>query len=230
MKRDSENDAALSMVYGWICTAKGIKPMGNVPSTRYLYDMLDPFPSKSVDHLKYSNLVESINDISSTLSIESAHRMSIKVKPIRIPILENAMNQFWTALNGDGHSMASRQAFSYLVRLGYRYGVLGYPVKNTSRSVLKTQATLQAFFDSITSNFTLLSRVLGVALPAQTFGLVISTRSSMSEELAMVQLIAPDLVAAISSEVDNIIMLPLQGTGKRCMHCTGIRYIAYSLR
>ena len=218
MQRDSENDAALSMVYGWVCTAKGIKPMGDVPSMRSLYDLLDPFPSKSVDHLKYSNLVESINDISSSLSIESARRMSINLKPIRIHILQNAMNQFWTALNGDGHSMASREAFSYLVRLGYRYGALGYPVKNTSRAVVKTQETLQAFFDSITSNFTLLSRVLGVALPAQTFGLVISTRPSMSEELAMVQLIAPDLVAAISSDVDSIIMLPLQGTGRRCRY------------
>lgn len=218
MKRDSENDAALSMVYGWICTAKGIKPMDNVPSTRYLYDLLDPFPSQNVDHLKYSNLVESINDISSTLSIESAHRMSTNLKPIRIPILENAMNQFWTALNEDGHSMASREAFSYLVRLGYRYGVLGYPLKNTSQLVRKTRQELQGFFDSITSNLTILSRVLGVALPPQTFGLVISTRPSMSEELAMVQLIAPDLVAAISSEVDRVIMLPLQDTGKRCMH------------
>ena len=110
MQRDSENDAALSMVYGWVCTAKGIKPMGDVPSIRSLYDLLDPFPSKSVDHLKYSNLVESINDISSSLSIESAHRMSINAKPIKIHILENAMNQYWTALNRDGHSMASREA------------------------------------------------------------------------------------------------------------------------
>ena len=218
MKRELENEAALSMVHGWVCTAKGITPMGTVHSTRELYDMLDPSPTEIVDHLQYSNLVESINDISSALSKESARRTPVKLKPISRPVLENVKHQFWTVLNRDGHSMASRETFGYLVRLGYRYRVLAGGTldaeKSASRLVLKTQQTLQAFFDSITSNFTLLSKVLGVVLPGQTLGLVISLRHSMSDELASFQLIAPDLVAAISSKVDSIVMLPLQHASK----------------
>ena len=213
--RKAENNAALSMVFDWVSTAKGIRRItGKVQSTKDLYNMLDPSPTMIVDHLQYSNLVESINDISSALSMENTRRMS-KLHPNRQLIVENVINQFWTVLNRDGHSMASRETFGYLVRLGHRYGVLGKLLDAEENvSVLKTQQKLQAFFDSITSNFTLLSRVLGTVLPAQTFGLVISLRSSMSDELALLQRTAPNLVAAISSKVNSVIMLPLQHSSK----------------
>lgn len=213
-QRAPEDDAAFSMILDWICTAKGVRPKGNILSTMDLYHMLDPSFNETVDHLWYSNLAETINDISAVISRGSNRRKPRTNSALRV---QDEIAQFWTVLKMDGHSIATRDAFGNLVHLGFRYGVLGDLLEGELHfSEVETQQTLQAFFDDITSNFTLLSRVLGVALPAQTFGLVVSLRYTMDDELALLQFIAPDLVTAISGtgKVRTIIMLPLHHAGK----------------
>lgn len=203
------------MILDWVCTAKGVRHRGNIQSTMDLYHMLDPSISETVDHIWYSNLAETINDISVVISRES-NRRKLRTNMYSALTVQDEIAQFLTVLTKDGHSMATREAFGNLVHLGFRYGVLRDLLEGELHfSELETQQELQAFFDAITSNFTLLSHVLGVALPAQTFGLVISLRSSKSDELAMLQSVAPDLVAAIrgAGKVRSIIMLPLHHTG-----------------
>ena len=211
-QRRPENEAALSMVHDWVCTAKGVISEGNVQSTMDLYQMLDPSFNEAVDHIRYSNLAETINDISAEISMKSNRRRLRNNRELKV---RHQIAQFWTALNVTGHSMATREAFGKLVRLGFRYGILGDLEKQLLFSDVETQQTLQAFFDTVTGNLTLLSKVLGTALPAQTFGLVVSLQSTMRDELNLLQFIAPDLVAAIhgTGKVASIIMLPLHHTG-----------------